>query len=48
MRKIKIKVNQSFAVSNIILKIEFVYGKCQSCYERVEDFEYVICAFHSA
>ena len=47
IRKIKIKVNRRFDVSNIILKIEVVYANVKVVM-TVEDFEYLICAFRSA
>ena len=38
VKKIKIKVNRRFDVSNIILKIEVVYANVK---EKVEDFEHL-------
>ena len=48
-RKIRIIVNQHFHVSNIIIKIERVYANVNVViHVRVEDFEYIISAVHSA
>ena len=48
-RKIRIIVNQHFHVSNIIIKIECVYANVNVViHVRVEDFEYIISAVHSA
>ena len=47
IRKIRIKVNQHFDVSNIILKIEVVHANVKVVI-RVEDFEFLMSTFHSA
>ena len=46
-KKNRITVNQRFDVSNIILKIEVVCANVKVVI-RVEDFEYIMSAFHSA
>ena len=44
IRKVRIKVNRRFDVSNIILKIEVVYANVKVIV-RVEDFEYLMVHF---
>ena len=47
-RKINVKVNRRFDVSDIILKIDVVYANVKVAIRELKIFEYLICVFHSA